>query len=86
MKWPIKPVLIHSVPLLNAVLCGNCECISESRNNTCAVCGGSALVNLRRLLGSAIQAEPDVDVNDPLISRELEMLVYSAVPPRRRFP
>jgi hypothetical protein len=35
-----------------------------------------------------MQAEADVDVTDPLISRELKRLVDSAVPrnPRRAFP
>ena len=73
MKRPIKPLVIHSVPLLHAVLCGDCECMSESRNQVCAVCGGRSLINLARLLGSAMQAE--VDVTDPLISREFGTLV-----------
>ena len=85
MKRAIKPPTLNSVPLLNAVLCADCECISESRGQVCAVCGGRSLVNLGRLLGSAMQAEIDGDVTDPLISRQLESLVDSAFPqnPRR---
>ncbi len=76
------------MPLLNAILCADCECISESRHDVCGVCGGRSLVNLGRLLGSAAQNEPEVDLTDPLISRELETLVDSAVLRRdpRRFP
>jgi hypothetical protein len=65
------------VPLQNAVLCADCECISESTNDVCGVCGGRALVNLGRLLGSATQAEAAAasHVSEPLISRELDTLV-----------
>ena len=85
MKRPYKRGFINSVPLLQAVLCADCECISESRSDVCGVCGGGSLVHLGRLLGSAIQAEAEVSLNDPRISLELQTLVDSAVPrqPRR---
>jgi len=73
MKRPMKYGITNCVPLQNAVLCGDCECISESRNDVCEVCGGRALVNLGRLLGSAAQAEAvaATPVGDPLIRREI---------------
>jgi len=78
---------VHSVPLLKAVLCADCECISESRNEVCGVCGGRSLVNLGRLLGSAMQSEAEINATDPLISQGLRALVDSAVPRHsRRFP
>jgi len=87
MKRPYKRGVINSVPLLQAVLCADCECISESRSDVCGVCGGGSLVHLGRLLGSAMQAEAEVGLNDPLISRELQTLVDSAIPRQpRRFP
>jgi hypothetical protein len=68
------------VPLQNAVLCGDCECISESTNDVCEICGGRALVNLGRLLGSAAQAEgATAQVSEPLMGRrELEAMSDSA--------
>ena len=80
MKRPFKREVISSVPLMQAVLCADCECISESRNNICGVCGGSSLVHVGRLLGSAMQAEAEASFNDPLIHRELQTLVDSAIP------
>ena len=67
------------MPLQNAVLCADCECISESTNDVCEVCGGRALVNLGRLLGSAVQAEAatETHVSEPLIRRELDTLADS---------
>jgi len=60
MKRRLKRGAIDSVPLLNAVLCADCECISESRSDVCGVCGGRSLSNLGRLLGSAMQTKADV--------------------------
>ena len=90
MKRPSKRGAINCVPLQNAVLCADCECISESTNDVCEVCGGRALVNLGRLLGSAMQAEAATatHVSEPLTRRELDMLpdstsrIIHAVPRR----
>jgi hypothetical protein len=81
VKRQPKVVVINSVPLRNAVLCADCECISESRSEVCGVCGGRSLVNLGRLLGSALQSEAEFDLTDPVISRELQTLVDSALLP-----
>ncbi len=87
MKRPLNGGAINSVPLLKAVLCAECECITESRGEVCGVCGGRSLVNLGRLLGSAMQSEAEFDLADPVISRELQTLVESAVPrPPHRLP
>lgn len=45
------------VRLQKAVLCANCEVISEGLNGHCAACGSEALLNLNRLLGGAVDAE-----------------------------
>lgn len=41
------------VRLKKAVLCANCEVISEDLNGHCAACGSEALLRLSELLGSA---------------------------------
>ena len=79
MKLPLKRGVTPCVPLQNAVLCADCECISESTNDGCEVCGGRALVNLGRLLGSAAQAEAPAHVSEPLMGRELEQLESARV-------
>ena len=68
------------MPLQNAVLCADCECISESTNDVCEVCGGRALVNLGRLLGSAMQCETaaSTGVSEPLVRQELQTLADSS--------
>jgi len=48
---------INAVPLQHAVLCPNCEVISDSRNGQCVVCGSPSLINLARVLGSTLNGE-----------------------------
>ena len=63
-KW--GPVL-NSVPLLEAVLCADCEIISNSGGEACEVCGSRSLLSLGRVLGGCIEGERamlvDVDPN-----------------------
>lgn len=43
------------VRLEKAVLCANCDVISEGVNGHCAACGSEALLALSRVLGGTIQ-------------------------------
>ena len=43
------------VRLQKAVLCANCDVISEGLNGHCAACGSEALLDLSRVLGGTIQ-------------------------------
>jgi hypothetical protein len=45
------------VCLQKAVLCANCEVISEGLNGHCAACGSEALLSLNWLLGGTIELE-----------------------------
>lgn len=44
------------IPLPQAVLCANCEVISDSRNGHCVVCGSPSLLNLARVLDGTNRA------------------------------
>jgi hypothetical protein len=45
------------VRLQKAVLCANCEVISEGLNGHCASCGSQSLLGLGRVLGGTIEPE-----------------------------
>ena len=45
------------VRLRKAVLCANCEVISEGLNGHCAGCGSQSLLALSRVLGGTIDSE-----------------------------
>jgi hypothetical protein len=46
------------VSVRKAVLCANCDMISDGENGHCAACGSQALLSLSRLLGCAIESDP----------------------------
>ncbi len=51
--------LVH---LQTAVLCANCDVISDGQNGHCASCGGQSLLHLSRILGGTIEPELPVGV------------------------
>jgi hypothetical protein len=44
------------VPLQNAVLCLDCECVTNGRFDECLVCGGHSLLSIARLLGGTLRS------------------------------
>jgi hypothetical protein len=48
------------VRLRKAMLCANCELISEGFNGHCAGCGSESLLDLKKVLGGTIEAEPSL--------------------------
>ena len=46
--WPT----VNLIPLQDAVLCADCEVISEGTNGHCAGCGSQATISLRKVMGS----------------------------------
>lgn len=48
------------VSLRKAVLCANCDMISDGANGHCVACGSQALLSLSRLLGCAIETDPSL--------------------------
>ena len=53
-KWRLE---LSSVPLLEAVLCADCEIISNSSGERCEICGSHSLLSLGRVLGGSIEGE-----------------------------
>ena len=46
---------LNAVCLQNAVLCADCEVISNSPHDTCCVCGSRSLLSLSCVLGGTLQ-------------------------------
>jgi len=53
-KWGSE---LSSLPLLEAVLCADCEIISNSSGDCCAICGSRSLLSLGRVLGGNIEGQ-----------------------------
>ena len=48
---------INAVYLQNAVLCADCEVISDSPHDSCRVCGSRSLLNLSSVLGGTLPVQ-----------------------------
>ena len=65
------------VPLQCAVLCVDCESVSNSQLDVCPVCGGHSLLSIARILGGTLFAEkakPAVVLFDMEISIHLKQV------------
>ena len=51
-----EPIL-STIQLMTAVLCADCEVVSDSPGEVCSVCGSRSLLNLARVLGGSIGEE-----------------------------
>ena len=46
--------VLNSVPLQNAVLCAECNFVSDSPHDVCMVCGSRSLFNIARVFGGKL--------------------------------
>jgi len=49
--------VLNTVALENAVLCAECDVVSDSPRDTCLVCGSRSLVNIARIFGGKLPKE-----------------------------
>jgi hypothetical protein len=47
----------NAVPLQNAVLCAECDVVSDSPHDICMVCGSRSLFNIARVFGGNLPAQ-----------------------------
>ena len=68
---------LNSVPLVEAVLCADCEVISNRGGETCEICGSRSLLSVGRVLGGCIEGERAilVDPNPDLLRSGFTVLV-----------
>lgn len=52
-----KPPFIHAIYLGDAVLCAECDVISQSLNDECSACGSHSLINIERMLGGCLNPD-----------------------------
>ena len=57
------------VPLQTAVLCLDCECVSNGRCDECPVCRGHSLLSIARLLGGTLQPQNPYPQKDQSLLR-----------------
>lgn len=53
----IESLDVNAVCLQNAVLCAECEVISDSRHDVCRICGSRSLLSLSCVLGGRLPVQ-----------------------------
>ena len=48
------PRVLNAIPLENAVLCAECDVVSDSTHDVCLVCGSHSLFNIARVFGGKL--------------------------------
>jgi hypothetical protein len=66
--------VLNAVALQNAVLCAECDMVSDSPHDVCLVCGSRSLFNIARLFGgnlpkerASLIAEKAVEIASPAV-------------------
>jgi len=54
---PERGRILNAVALQNAVLCAECDVVSDSPNDQCLVCGSRSLFNIARVFGGNLPKE-----------------------------
>jgi hypothetical protein len=54
---PARVRRLNAVALQNAVLCADCDVVSDSPNDRCLVCGSRSLLNIAAMLGGSLPGE-----------------------------
>ena len=67
---------LNLVPLQNAVLCANCEVVSDSRNGHCIVCGSPSLMNLSRVLSGSEESNKEEETSEQMVSCNQPALAF----------
>ena len=49
--------VLNAITLENAVLCAECDVVSDSPHDTCLVCGSQSLFNIARMFGGKLPQE-----------------------------
>lgn len=75
--------ILNAIALHNAVLCADCEVVSDSPHETCMVCGSHSLFNIARIFGGKLPKERASLIAEPSLELAKREVVL-AFPKRHR--
>ncbi len=64
-----------AVPLQSAVLCVDCECVTEGRSDECRVCGSHSLLSIARIVGGTLSREAENQKKPTIVLYDLQITV-----------
>jgi len=59
---------LNAVSLQNAVLCAECDVVSDSPHDRCLVCGSPSLFNISRMLGGTLPRDRATLIGPALVA------------------
>jgi len=68
---------LNAVSLQNAVLCAECDVVSDSPHDCCLVCGSSSLFNISRVLGGTLPRDRASLIGPAIVASAHPELVLS---------
>jgi len=80
---PAKPWQpVDSIPLAEAVLCANCNCVTRAKNGHCPVCESGSVINLAALLDGKEQSATEAQRHKELSETEKSefRILFAPVP------
>jgi hypothetical protein len=80
---PEKGRVLNAVALQNAVLCAECDVVSDSPHDQCLVCGSRSLFNIARMFGGNLPNERASLIASEVLQATHREIVLS-FPGRRR--
>ena len=76
---------VNAVALQSAVLCAECDVVSDSPHDTCLVCGSRSLLNIARIFGENLpQERASLIIREPLQVVQREIVLTFPKPARLR--
>jgi hypothetical protein len=75
---------LNAVALQSAVLCAECDVVSDSPHDICMVCGSRSLVNISRLLGGNLPEKRAVLIQEELVEIKQQVVLSFPKPHRVR--
>ena len=79
--------VLNAVPLQNAVLCAECDVVSDSPHEVCMVCGSHSLFSIARIFGGKLPKKRVSLITQPATeasARETVLVFPKPHRPRRR--
>jgi len=74
---------LNAVALQNAVLCAECEVVSDSPHDQCLICGSRSLFNISRMLGGNLPKDRARLRGSPALEMRPQEVVLSFPRPHR---
>ena len=79
-EFGVEKLVLNTISLRNAVLCADCEMVSDSTHDVCRVCGSRSLLSLSVVLGGPLPARRTQLVEIPVQNT----IAIASVRPRAR--